>query len=111
MAEVYSDLYADAGGFRPERDKKASVEESGTLHKSLEDVAFALGRGQISGVVQHGNQCWILRCDEIQQKELRSLAEVRDEIEDALMDEEIKARRQKWFNKLRAKAYISERSF
>ena len=27
------------------------------------------------------------------------------------MDEEIKARRQKWFNKLRAKAYISERSF
>ena len=56
---------ADAGGFRPERDKKASVEESGTLHKSLEDVAFALGRGQISGVVQHGNQCWILRCDEI----------------------------------------------
>ena len=111
MAQVYSDLYADAGGFRPERDKKASVEESGTLHKSLEDVAFGLGRGQISGVVQHGNQCWILRCDEIQQKELRSLAEVRDEIEDALMDEEIKARRQKWFNKLRAKAYISERSF
>ena len=111
MAQVYSDLYADAGGFRPERDKKASVEESGTLHKSLEDVAFALGRGQISGVVQHGNQCWILRCDEIQQKELRSLAEVRDEIEDALMDEEIKARRQKWFNKLRAKAYISEESF
>ena len=111
LAQLYSDSYASTNGFRPERDKKSSGGKSGTLHKMLEDVAFALGRGQISGVVQHDNQCWILRCDEIQQKELRSLAEVRDEIEDALMDEEIKSRRQKWFNKLRAKAYISERSF
>jgi len=81
------------------------------LDKALEALAFSLGQGQISEVVQHDNRCWILRCDEIHQKELRSLADVRDEIEDALMKIESDARKQKWFNKLRAKAYVKTRSF
>ena len=111
MARIYSDLYAQSSGFRADWDKKSIAGMPGTLDKALEALAFSLGQGQISEVVQHDNRCWILRCDEIHQKELRSLADVRDEIEDALMKIESDARKQKWFNKLRAKAYVKTRSF
>jgi len=111
MASIYSDLYAETGGLRDELDKKGTSSEPGTLPKPLEDVAFSLERGQISEVIQHNNISWIIRCAEIQQQELRSLADVRDEIEKTLMDQEHKAREQKWYRKLRDKAYISKVAF
>ena len=111
MAGIYCDEYARSNGFRPTFDKKGRDGESGTLAKPLEDVAFSLGQGQISGVVQYNNQCWIMRCDKINQQELRSLEEVREEIETTLMSVERRAREQKWFNKLREKAYVETLAF
>tara|TARA_Y100000994_G_scaffold249102_1_gene259066 strand:- start:520 stop:1437 length:918 start_codon:yes stop_codon:yes gene_type:complete len=106
MAQIHSDQNNATGGLRTQWDKKG-----GSLHPSLEKAAFALGQGQVSSVVEISNGCFIMRCEEIRQTKLKSLSEVRDEIEDNLIEQARKERADKWFKKLEAKAYIQIFSF
>jgi parvulin-like peptidyl-prolyl isomerase len=106
MAQIHSDQNNATGGLRAQWDKKG-----GSLHPSLEKAAFALGQGQVSSVVEISNGCFIMRCEEIRQTKLKSLSEVRDEIEDNLIEQARKERADKWFKKLEAKAYIQIFSF
>ncbi|MAZ13403.1 MAG: hypothetical protein CMO71_11450 [Verrucomicrobiales bacterium] len=106
MAQIHSDQNNANGGLRIQWDKKG-----GSLHPSLEKVAFALGQGQVSSVVQLPNACFIMRCEEIRQTKLKSLSEVKDEIEDNLIEQARKERADKWFKKLEAKAHIQTFSF
>ena len=107
MAQIHSDdQHAREGGLRPGWESKSKPDKPGTLRKQLEQAAFSLGQGQVSPVIQLGGGCWIIRCEEIRQQELRSLADVRDEIEDVLKSVERNAREQRWFGKLQTKAHI-----
>ena len=106
MAQIHSDRNNASGGLRPQWDKKG-----GSLHPSLEKAAFALGQGQVSSVVQISIGCFIMRCEEIRQTKLKSLSEVRDEIEDNLIEQTRKEREDRWFKKLEAKAHIQTFSF
>ena len=106
MAQIHSDQNNASGGLRAQWDKKG-----GSLHPILEKAAFALGQGQVSSVVQLSNGCFIMRCEEIRQTKLKSLSEVRDEIEDNLIEQARKARADKWFKKLESKAHIQTFSF
>ncbi len=106
MAQIHSDQNSVSGGLRVQWDKKG-----GSLHPSLEKVAFELGQGQVSPVVQLPNGCFIMRCDEIRQTKLKSLSEVREEIEDNLIEQARKERADKWFKKLEAKSHIQTFSF
>ena len=107
MAQIHSDdQHAREGGLRPGWESKAKPDKPGTLRKELEQAAFSLGQGQVSPVIQLGDGCWIIRCEGIRHQELRSLADVRDEIEDVLKSAERNAREQRWFGKLQTKAHI-----
>ena len=106
MAQIHSDRNNASGGLRPQWDKKG-----GSLHPSLEKAAFALEQGQVSSVVQISIGCFIMRCEEIRQTKLKSLSEVRDEIEDNLIEQTRKEREDRWFKKLEAKAHIQTFSF
>jgi peptidyl-prolyl cis-trans isomerase C len=105
MAQIHSDQNSASGGLRIQWDKK------GSLNPSLEKVAFTLGQGQVSSVVQLSNGCFIMRCEEIRQTKLKSLSEVKDDIEDNLIEQARKEREGKWFKKLEAKAHIQTFSF
>ena len=52
-----------------------------------------------------------MRCEEIRQTKLKSLSEVKDDIEDNLIEQARKEREGKWFKKLEAKAHIQTFSF
>jgi len=50
--------------------------------------------------------CFILRCEEIRQAKLKSLAEVRGQIEQTLLEAEQRAREDKWYQRLKDKSYV-----
>jgi len=105
VASIYSDQNRASGGLRPDWIKQ------GDLAPELDRVAFALGQGQFSPVVELPHGCFLLRCEEVSQAKLLSLAEVRDQIEQTLLEAEQQARQDKWFEQLKRKSHIQRFSF
>jgi len=105
VASVYSDQNRATGGLRPEWIQR------GVLAPALEKAAFVLGQGQVSPVVTTPQGCFILRCEEMSQAKLKSLAEVRGQIEQTLLETEQQAREDKWFERLKRKSYVRQFSF
>ena len=109
VASVYSDQNRATGGLRPDWVKR------GDLVPALEQAAFALGQGQVSPVVVLSDElsdgCFILRCEEIRQAKLKSLAEVRGQIEQTLLEAEQQASEDKWYERLKRKSYVRQFSF
>ena len=105
VASVYSDQNRATGGVRPEWIQR------GVLAPALEKAAFALGQGQVSPVVATPQGCFILRCEEMSQANLKSLAEVRGQIEQTLLETEQQAREDKWFERLKRKSHVRQFSF
>ena len=105
VASVYSDQNRARGGLRSEWIQR------GVLAPALEKAAFALGQGQVSPVVATPQGCFILRCEEISQANLKSLAEVRGQIEQTLLETEQQAREDKWFERLKRKSHVRQFSF
>ena len=105
VASVYSDQNRATGGLRPEWIQR------GVLAPALEKAAFALGQGQVSPVVATPQGCFILRCEEMSQANLKSLAEVRGQIEQTLLETEQQAREDKWFERLKRKSHVRQFSF
>ncbi len=104
-ASVYSDLNRVNGGLRPGWVKR------GDLEPALDQAAFALGQGQFSPVVTTERGCFILRCEELNQAKLRSLSEVREQIEQILLETEQQARQDKWYERLKRKSHVRQFSF
>jgi len=102
VASVYSDQNRAAGGLRPDWIQR------GDLVPALEKAAFALGQGKMSPVVEMPQGCYILRCEEINQAKLGTLSEVRAQIEQTLLENEQKAREDKWFERLKSKSYVRQ---
>jgi peptidyl-prolyl cis-trans isomerase SurA len=76
------------------------------LREELATVAFAAQAGDISEPIVTEDAVFILKIEEVKPAGLRPLAEVRDEIDQALQAEESARRRKQWIDSIRAKAFI-----
>ncbi|HSI87236.1 MAG: peptidylprolyl isomerase [Candidatus Methylacidiphilales bacterium] len=80
------------------------------LAPELGDVAFRLKLGEMSKVIKvtsEGNAgYYLLKVEEVKHAFVRPLAEVREEIEQALILDEKQRLQQEWLDGLRAKAYV-----
>ncbi|MFL6539393.1 MAG: peptidylprolyl isomerase [Chthoniobacterales bacterium] len=100
MAQMYSeDVSRDSGGDWGWIGRK-------TLAPELEKVAFNLPAKKISRIVELGGNYYILRVDEKRGGVTKSLAEVRDEVEKKVLDEEAMRLQENWLAGLRQKATI-----
>lgn len=77
-----------------------------TLNEKLSKIAFGMKVGQVSPVVEVGNSYYLLYVEAKKNGTTRPLAEVRDEIQAKIIQEERQKRQQEWLQKLRKKAYI-----
>ena len=100
MAQMYSqDATRDLGGDWGWIDRK-------TLSEPLSNAAFGLKPGEVSQVVEVGGNYYLLKVEGRHDAVVRSLKEVRADIEKKLQQEEAQRLQQHWLAGLRAKAYI-----
>lgn len=76
------------------------------LRKELNEIAFSLKPGQHSQLIETAEGYYILQVDDVKPAHLRPLAEVRDEIEKILLQQQRTKMQENWVKDLRAKAYI-----
>lgn len=76
------------------------------LRKELIETAFALKPGTVSEPIVTEDAIFILKIEEAKAAQVRPLAEVRDEIEQALQAEESAQRRKQWIDTIRQKAFV-----
>jgi len=81
----------------------------GTIQKALEEAAFALKDGQISGLVRAGPGLHVVKVDGRRTGGERSFEEAKDEIRAHLTDEQVGATRQQVLDELRRAAVIEVR--
>lgn len=100
LAKLYSeDSNQEASGDWGWIDRK-------TLNEALTKAAFSLKAGQVSEVVSIESSYYLLFAEAKKDATTRPLAELRDEIERKLIQEERQKRQQAWLAKLRNKAYV-----
>jgi peptidyl-prolyl cis-trans isomerase SurA len=100
MAQIYSeDSTRDLGGDWGWIERK-------TLAGPLEDTAFHLAVGQISGIIEFNGNYYILKVEDKKGGDTKSLADVRPEIEKKLMQQEAQSLQERWLASLRSKAFI-----
>ena len=99
MAQMYSEDNTQADGDWGWIDRK-------TLNEQLTQKAFALRAGEISDVVELGNSYYIMMVEARKNASVKSIGEVRDEIEQNLMNVERNKALQRWLDTLRQNAYI-----
>lgn len=79
---------------------------SSTLRPELAKVAFALMPGQNSGIVETDDGYYILLVEEIRKSTVIALNDVRERIENTLLQQEKERLQQEWLDGLRSKAFI-----
>jgi len=101
MAQMYSEDEAtsDMGG-------DWGWIESNMLNEELTKVAFSLKAGETSKVLQIGDSYYILFVEARKNASVKPMAEVREEIEGRLIQQERMKAQQRWIDTLRRKAYI-----
>ena len=100
MAQIYSeDSTRNLGGDWGWVDR-------GTLAPQLEKIAFNLPAGRISNIIELSGNYYILKVEDKHGGVTRSFAEVREEIEKKLLQEEAQAAQERWLASLRQKAFI-----
>jgi peptidyl-prolyl cis-trans isomerase SurA len=78
----------------------------GTIQKALEDAAFALKDGEISGLVRAGPGLHILKVEGRRRGGERSFEDAKEEIRTRLLDEQVAQTRQQYLEELRRGAAI-----
>jgi peptidyl-prolyl cis-trans isomerase SurA len=76
------------------------------LRKELIETAFTLKPGAVSEPIVTDDAIFILKVEEAKAAQVRPLADVRDEIEQALQAEESAQRRKQWIDTIRQKAFV-----
>ena len=100
MAQMYSeDSTRDVGG-------DWGWIERQTLAGPLEKIAFSLSVGKVSGIVELGGNYYILKVEEKRGGVTKSLAQVREEVEKKLRQEDAQRMQENWLAGLRQKATI-----
>jgi parvulin-like peptidyl-prolyl isomerase len=80
--------------------------ERSVLRKELADVAFTLKGGQRSGVIETKEACYVMLVEDLKPNHTQTLAEVRDDIERALVADERARLNKQWIEKLKAKSFV-----
>jgi peptidyl-prolyl cis-trans isomerase SurA len=78
----------------------------GTIQKALEDAAFALKPGQISGLVRAGPGLHVVKVEGRRRGGERSFEDAKEEIRARLVDEQVAQTRQQYLDELRRAAAI-----
>lgn len=100
MAQMYSeDSSKEVGGDWGWIDRS-------TLNEDLASPAFDLKPGQISKVIEVGNNYYLLWVEARKKSETKPLANVRDEIEKKVLQSDRQTAQEKWIKGLRDKAYV-----
>ncbi len=100
MAKVYSNgSQAIEGGDWGLVEKKV-------LRDDLSKVAFSLKPGQLSEVIETPQGAYLMKVDEILPAHIRSLSEVRDQVEQTLKTQETKRLRKQFIGRLKAKSFV-----
>lgn len=81
----------------------------GTIQKSLEDVAFALKDGEVSGLVRAGPGLHVFKSEGRRRSGGKTFEEARAEINDRLTNEQAETYRQQYLSELRRDAVIELR--
>jgi peptidyl-prolyl cis-trans isomerase SurA len=76
------------------------------LRSEISDVAFQLKPGQHSELVDTKDGYYILHVEETKAAHVKPIAEVRDEIEKIILQEQRDKMQEEWIKQLRAKAYV-----
>ena len=76
------------------------------LRKELNEIAFTLKKGQHSRIIETAEGYYILEVDDVKPAHTTALADVRDDIEKTLLQEQRTKMQEDWVKDLRAKAYI-----
>jgi peptidyl-prolyl cis-trans isomerase SurA len=97
MASVYSQ--------GSQRNEGAWFENS-KLRKELAEAAKPLKPGQRSGIIETPEAVYLMLVEDKRAAYVRPLAEVRDEIEGALLKEEHNRLQKQWIDRLRRKTYV-----
>jgi peptidyl-prolyl cis-trans isomerase SurA len=101
MAQMYSE---DASTQQSEGDW--GWIDRKTLSEVLTEKAFSLRAGEISDVIEVGNSYYIMMVEARKNAAVKSISEVRDEIEQNLIQKEKSDELQRWLDTLRQNAYI-----
>ena len=76
------------------------------LRSELTDPAFALKKGERSGVIETPDGFYLLQVDDLKPAHVRPISEVRDEIEKILSQQEKDRLQREWIERLKRKAHI-----
>ncbi len=80
--------------------------ERSVLRKEIADVAFQLKAGQRSGVIETPEAYYIMLVEDRRPSHTKSLGEVREEIEKALLVQERARLQKKWIERLKNKSFV-----
>ncbi len=80
--------------------------QRGVLNTNLAQVAFGLEPGQHSRAIPAPNGAYVLKVEDKKISYVKTLAEVRDDVEATLRAEEIKRLRKKWIDQLKSKSFV-----
>jgi parvulin-like peptidyl-prolyl isomerase len=106
MAKIYSD------GSQKSEGGDLGWRERSRLRKGLADASAKLQPGQHSGIVEVEREgdlpaaCCLLLLEEVKAAQLRPLAEVREEIEKILLNQERARLQKKYVERLKKKAFV-----
>jgi parvulin-like peptidyl-prolyl isomerase len=100
MASVYS-----SGSKRAEGGERGWVDRS-FFKPDLAQIAFSLKAGQHSGVIELPEACYILLVEDVRPAHVKSLPEVRTDIERTLKTAERERLRKQWIERLKNKSFI-----
>jgi peptidyl-prolyl cis-trans isomerase SurA len=78
----------------------------GTIQKQLEDAAFALKDGEVSGLVRAGPGLHIVKVEARRKGGGKGFDDAKDEIRDRLMEEQVGTYRQQYLDELKNQALI-----
>ncbi|PTX92188.1 parvulin peptidyl-prolyl isomerase [Verrucomicrobia bacterium LW23] len=111
QGESFEDMARDySEGVMRDRGGHMGWTKRGDISPTLANVAFKLRPGEMSKVIKIADTempgYYLLKVDEVKRASVRPLAEVRDEIEGALIQNERLRLRQEWLDSLKVKAYV-----
>lgn len=114
--EIHSKLkngtsFAEMAGVYSEDSRRSQGGDWGWIERTvlradLADVAFSLKPGQFSDVVNTAEACYLLLAEDVQSAHVKTLAEVREEIERILVAQERDRLYRQWIDRLKTKSFV-----